>query len=345
MEYLDSFRGMAISMVVATHALGYSELTQENAQLLGFLSRIIAVPAFFLVDGILFALGHQFSEGLHYGAYIRKSARRLLLPWTIFTLVYCLFRLGFEYMNTGSAHIVYGQNWRAVLLAGYLSSFSSQMYFLLSLFFIRTASKITYGMTHARPVRQIGIVIVYITLFHALPFQSWFFSGLDPIYHALWGLQFYLIGVAVVPWIPMLKVPASWLSGAAIAAGLSLASFFDGMGVFVQFILLFGSYLFFLSRPVQLQLLSSLGQISMGIYLLHIPVVMKIFSMVLIRLLSPSTPLFFFVLTTATLFTSALFTSLLLQHSFGRVIFGESPRPSSPSISAHDRKFSASGNP
>jgi hypothetical protein len=202
------------------------------------------------------------------------------------------------------------------------------MYFLLSLFFIRTTSKITYRVMHTSPVHQIATVVAYIILFHTLPLQSWFFPGLDPIYHALWGMQFYLIGVAAVPWISLLKASASWLSAVAIAAGLFFASFFDGMAASSQFFLLFGSYLFFLSRPDHFQLLSSLGQKSMGIYLIHIPLVMKIFSVILGRLLSPSTPLFFIFLTTATLSASAFFTSLLLQHPYGRTVFGESPRPS-----------------
>ena len=334
MVYLDSFRGMAISMVVATHALGYSQLTSEHAQLIGFFCRIIAVPVFFLVDGLLFATGHQSGEALDYSAYIRKSARRLLLPWTIFTLAYCILRLGFEYVDDAPTHVVLGQNWRDVFLAGYLSSFSSQMYFLLSLFFIRAASQITYRVIHARPGHQIAIASGYIILFHTLPFQSWLFSGLDPIYHALWGMQFYLIGIAVVPWVPVIKLPAPWLGGSSIAAGLLLASFFNGMAVFSQLLLLFGSYLFFLSRPSQFRLLSSLGQKSMGIYLIHIPLFMKVFSIILFRLLSPSTPLFFIVLTTATLSASALATKLLLQYPLGRIIFGEFPRPSPAPVSA-----------
>lgn len=334
MVYLDSLRGMAIAMVVATHALGYSQLTQENAQVIGFLSRIIAVPIFFLVDGILFTVGHQSNAHHNYGGYLRKSVRRLLFPWVVFTLAYCALRMGFEYMDSHSAHVVYGQNWGEVFLAGYLSSCSSQMYFLLSLFFIRTASTVTYRATHARPLHQIAIALSYILLFHILPLQSLFFPGLDPIYHALWGMQFYLIGVVLVPWIPSLKVNASWLSAVTITAGLLLASFFDGMAVPSQLLLLFGSYFFFFSRPDQFPLLSSLGQKSMGIYLLHIPLVMKIFSLILTRLLSPSTLLFFILLTTATLSASALFTKLLLQYPFGRIIFGESPRTSPPRISA-----------
>ncbi|MGC3976662.1 MAG: acyltransferase [Nitrospira sp.] len=334
MVYLDSLRGMAIGMVVATHALGYSQLTQENAQLIGFLSRIVAVPAFFLVDGLLFATGHQYSASLNYGGYVRKSARRLLVPWMVFTFAYCALRMGFEYLDSHSARVVYGQNWHEVLLAAYLSTCSSQMYFLLSLFFIRTASTITYRATRVRPVHQIAIAVTYIVLFHTLPLQSWFFAGLDPIYHALWGMQFYLIGVVLVPWIPVLRVPAARLSAVAITTGLLLASLFDGMTVPSQLLLLFGSYFFFFSHPDRFPLLSSLGQSSMGIYLLHIPLVMKIFSLMLSRLLSPSTLLFFILLTMATLAASALFTKLLLQFPFGRIIFGESTRTSPPRISA-----------
>jgi fucose 4-O-acetylase-like acetyltransferase len=329
--YLDSFRGLAIGLVVATHALGYSQLDQENTQLMGFLARTIAVPVFFLVDGILFALGHQSSEGLNYGAYVRKSARRLLLPWTVFTLAYCVLRLGFEYMDNSSTHVVYGQNWRDVFLAGYLSSFSSQMYFLLSLFLIRTASKVTYEVIHARPINQTVTAIVYIIFFHTLPLQSWFFPGLDPIYHALWGMQFYLIGVAIVPWVPVLKVQALWLSAVAVLSGFLIASFVDGMVLYSQFLLLLGCYLFFLSNSSRFTVLSGLGRRSMGIYLLHIPLVMKVFSLALTRLFPPSTFMFFILLTAATLCASALLTSLILQHPYGRTVLGESPN-SSPAL-------------
>ena len=163
--YLDSFRGLAIAMVVATHALGYSHLDQESEQLLGFLSRTIAVPVFFLVDGILFALGHQEQTTFDCAAYVRKSARRLLLPWVVFTVFYCALRIPFEYIDNSSAHVVYGQTWQEIALAAYLSSFSSQMYFLLSLFLIRAFSKVTYRVIHARSPHRTVTALVYIAIF------------------------------------------------------------------------------------------------------------------------------------------------------------------------------------
>lgn len=327
--YLDSFRGLAIVMVVATHALGYAKLDHENAQLIGFLSRTIAVPVFFLVDGLLYALGHQEREAFNYAAYVRKSARRLLLPWLVFTLLYCALRIAFEYMDNTSTHVVYGQSWRDVLLAAYLSSFSSQMYFLLSLFFIRAASKITHVVTRTRSVHRGVVAMVYIVIFHTVPLQSWFLPGLDPVYHALWGMQFYLVGVALPPFGPLWMARGQWLSGTAIASSFLIASFVEGMALYSQFLLLLGCYLLFLSNPARFQFFSSLGRRSMGIYLLHIPLIMKVFSLFLTRLLPPTSPLFFILLTIATLYASALLTSLILQHPYGRIVLGESRKTSS----------------
>ncbi|MCS6263204.1 MAG: acyltransferase [Nitrospira sp.] len=329
--YLDSFRGLAIAMVVATHALGYAHLDQESEQLLGFLSRTIAVPVFFLVDGILFALGHQKLAAFDYAVYIRKSARRLLLPWVVFTVFYCALRIAFEYFDNSSVHVVYGQTWQEIAVAAYLSSFSSQMYFLLSLFLIRAFSKITYHVMHTRPMHRIVATIVYVAIFQSAPIQSYFLPGLDPIYHALWGMQFYLVGLSLQPFAPLWRTQGRWLSGTAIALGFVIAFFFQGMALYSQFLLLLGCYLLFFSNPTRFLFLSSLGRRSMGIYLVHIPLIMKVFSLLLARLLSPTSPMFFVVLSTATLYTSAFLTSVLLQHSYGRIILGE-PLQSSSSV-------------
>ncbi len=324
--YLDSFRGLAIGMVVATHALGYSQLEQENAQFFGFLSRTIAVPVFFLVDGVLFTLGQQSHSDFNYGAYVKKSARRLLLPWFVFTLLYCVLRFAFEAMDSSSVHVVYGQGWRTVLAAGYLSSFSAQMYFLLSLFLIRSASRITLILTRASSFHRTLSAIVYMIFFHTLPVQSWFLPGIDPVYHALWGMQFYLLGVAIVPWAPLLMVHGHWLSAVVIIAGILIATFVQGMALSSQFLLLLGFYVLFLSCPDRFKLLASLGRRSMGIYLVHIPLVMKVFSVVFSHVIPPSTPLFFLLLTTATLSTSAFLTSIIVQSAYGRIVLGESPK-------------------
>jgi fucose 4-O-acetylase-like acetyltransferase len=333
LDYLDSFRGLAIAMVVATHALGYARLGPEDAQLIGFLSRTIAVPVFFLVDGLLYALRHQEHEAFSYAAYVRKSARRLLLPWFVFTLLYCALRIAFEYMDDTAARVVDGQSWRDILLAAYLSSFSSQMYFLLSLFIIRMLSKVTHLLTCTGSLHRVVAAMLYIAIFHTLPLQSWFFSGLDPVYHAIWGMQFYLMGVALSRFTPLFTARGQWLSLITIGSGFLLASCLEGMLLYSQFLLLLGCYFLFFSNPKRFQFLSGLGRRSMGIYLLHIPLIMKALSFVLTRLLPPSTLVFFTLLTAATLCTSALLTGLILHHSFGRIVLGESPKPLSASAS------------
>ncbi|MFZ1557685.1 MAG: hypothetical protein WAT38_16035, partial [Nitrospira sp.] len=151
------------------------------------------------------------------------------------------------------------------------------------------------------------------------------------VYHALWGMQFYLVGLALQPFTPLWMAQGRWLSGTAIALGFLIASFFQGMALYSQFLLLLGCYLLFISNPTRFQFLSSLGRRSMGIYLVHIPLIMKIFSLLLARVLSPTSPMFFVVLSTATLYASAFLTSIILQHPYGRTILGE-PLNSSSSV-------------
>ena len=75
--FLDGLRGVAIAMVVATHAMAYAGVDDSIVAFLSFWVQSIAVPPFFLVDGFLFvrsARNPQFS----YMDYCARSARRAL---------------------------------------------------------------------------------------------------------------------------------------------------------------------------------------------------------------------------------------------------------------------------
>ena len=49
--FLDGLRGVAIAMVVATHAMAYAGVDDSIVAFLSFWVQSIAVPPFFLVDG------------------------------------------------------------------------------------------------------------------------------------------------------------------------------------------------------------------------------------------------------------------------------------------------------
>ena len=53
--YLDAIRTVAVFMVVAIHTMGYVPIEGAQHAIISFLVHTVAVPVFFLVDGIIFA--------------------------------------------------------------------------------------------------------------------------------------------------------------------------------------------------------------------------------------------------------------------------------------------------
>ena len=332
--HLDNYRGLAIAMVVATHALGYAHLPANEQHQIAWMVQTIAVPVFFLVDGLLFGIRHDAKTAFDYREYLAKSMHRLLIPWALFTLLYGVLRLMFELTGSAPAHILVGRPWQDWITAIYLSDFSSQMYFLLSLFFIRAAAPPLHILAQCGlPIRVLA-VIVYLGAFHLLPLRTWFFPGLDPIYHALWGLQFYLIGLVIPLVSGFLATRGIALSLVTLAGGILLPILSDHTVIPAQFLLLIGSYIAFASTTFSLRVLSTLGRYTMGIYLLHIPLVMKGMALIFSRILPPTSLSFFFCLAFFSLITSLFLTKMLLQLPFGRQALGEQAQGPGPGTHA-----------
>ena len=333
--HLDTYRGLAIAMVVATHALGYTQLPANEQYRIAWMVQTIAVPAFFLVDGLLFGIRHGTEAAFNYRKYLVRSIYRLLIPWALFTLLYGLLRLLFELSGGAPSRILVGRRCEDWISAIYLSDFSSQMYFLLSLFLIRAAAPplhllVQYGL-EARGLA----VLVYLSVFHLLPLRTWFFPGLDPIYHALWGLQFYLIGLMIPLVSGILATRGIAISMITLGGGILLSTLSDHPVIPAQFLLLIGSYAAFASTTVPLRLLRTLGQHTMGIYLLHIPLVMKGMALIFSSILPPTSILFFLCLAFFSLAASLSLTKILLQLPFGYQVLGEQARITGSAT--HDR--------
>jgi len=320
-------------MVVATHALGYAHLPVDEQYRIAWMVQTIAVPVFFLVDGLLFGIRQGAKTDFHYQKYLAKSIHRLLIPWALFTLLYGVLRLLFELTGRAPVHILIGRPWQDWITAIYLSDFSNQMYFLLSLFFIRVAAPPLHILTQCGFPTRVLAVIVYLGAFYLLPVRTWFFPGLDPIYHALWGLQFYLIGLVIPLVSGFLAVRGIALSLVTLAGGFLLPILSDHAIIPAQFLLLIGSYIAFALTTVPLRVLSTLGRYTMGIYLLHIPLVMKGMALLLSQILPPTSLSFFLSLALVSLIASLFLTKMLLQLPFGHQALGEKaqgPGPGTP---------------
>ena len=325
LAHLDNFRGLAIAMVVATHALGYAHLPADEQHRIAWAVQTIAVPVFFLVDGILFSLRHGTGIEFDYRGYITKSTHRLLIPWAVFTILYCLLRLIFELLGNAPAHILIGRSWQDWISAIYLSELSNQMYFLLSLFFIRVAAPPLLHLTQSSLHTHTLVILLYLGLFHLLPIRAWFYPGLDPIYHALWGLQFYLIGLMMPLLSRFFTSHGMAISLVTLSSGTLLPALSEDMAIPAQFLILIGSYAAFASSTAPLRLLSVLGRSTMGIYLLHIPLIMKGMASVLSRLVPPTSLTFFLCLTIFSLIASLFLTKMLFLLPVGHQVLGEQP--------------------
>lgn len=329
-QFLDTLRAIAIVMVIGQHALGYNQLQPEIRATIGYWLQI-AVPLFFLVDGYLFFHRLERTGKLDYADYMRRSAMRLVLPWAIFSLLYLMTRLGYEYFGHPSEQLVLNGDVADLLAAMWVGAPAGQMYFLLSLFWLRSLSFVTKYMWGLSPIVILSAVCVANILWSSmngmvvagLHIKANWGSGQDPLLHAVWGLQYYLLGF-------LLYVSNSWLSKhAMLLAATALAIFASiyyreiNLPVLAQYSYLCGFYLLFLALREQNRVLLGVGSSTMGIYLLHQPVVLKATS-VATGLVFDNTRLSYYLLVVlGTLLCSLLITRLVVKVPYAYYLLGE----------------------
>lgn len=278
LAFLDGFRGYAIVMVVATHAMAYAKLEDSTISLLTFWVQAVAVPPFFLVDGFLFARNVGNCDYFSYGDYAVRSARRLLLPWACFSFLYVVFRAAFEYVSHPTHMLVLDRTVGEVLAAIYYSSVSSQMYFLPALFIIR----LLFGAARALGLLQPSRLVIYwlacVWVWQILPFSAEQGDKIDPVLSAIWGMQYYLLGmvlssydrpIAARPWVDV---------SIGFACLATVKIFVPAWGVLSQYLYLVSLFVLFRGLGDRASSLSSLGRFTMGVYLIHAPIILKVVS-------------------------------------------------------------------
>jgi surface polysaccharide O-acyltransferase-like enzyme len=289
LSFLDSLRALAIIMVVGVHTLGYCvELPLNQWEVVSFVVHAIAVPVFFLVDGYLFARSATGSEDHGSRKYVRNSVVRLLLPWVVFTLVYTTARYAFELTGFLQERLILGHSWAEVALSAYGSVYAPQMYFLFSLFLIRLSSPLLKRSVVTRDYFVLlSVFLCYFAGYKALiPHLSPHLEitgGQEPILHALRGMQFYLLGIVVFRTSTILTVKKLFVPILLLFA-ISLfirGTSEDRASTLVQYLYLLTVFFLFAFFPNGFRPLNWLGRNTMGIYLIHTPIVLKGISLVL----------------------------------------------------------------
>lgn len=323
--FLDGLRALAIVMVVGTHALGRADLNQSFKDDLGFWVSTIAVPAFFLVDGYLFSYKHGMNGAFAYKGYVLKSARRLIVPWCCFSGLYVLLRLSLEQAGYVTQEIIVGRSLPEVAKLIYTSGIVPQMYFLLSLFFIRCLSILVRPLLWGPLSALLACFLGYAIWFRTSNVEVLFFQGADPLLLALWGLQFYLLGIFLCRTRDSVSRHVLAIMGTSFAALIGARIVAPEMAWLAQYTYLLAVYSVFVAIANRFELSFRMGRYTMGVYVLHYPVVLGAVALGLSYLLSSALLVYFLAVTTLTFLCCLVLTQILMSTQYGSLVLGERP--------------------
>lgn len=322
--YLDAIRGMAIIFIVWLHASTYAH-HEVSLLAANIFLRLIdpGVAFFFLADGFLFARHLSRCQEFHYTAYLRKSAWRLLLPWLVFTMAYCLLRAGFEYAGFFTTYLFVGRSFTDILTFFFLISF--QMYFLMSLFFIRALSPLTrYLVVKGSWLMALSATVVYILILKLSNFQL----GSDSVTSAIAGFQYYLLGILYFHLDGVFRRRAPFIAIVCILVYMMLVALEVRellpvrAEILTKLVAMTANYALYMVLFRRIGLLVKLGQHTMEVYLLHSPLL--VFAVAFIAKRIVHDPLGLHLVVTVFSLLGALAAGLLISRvPKGRIIFGE----------------------
>jgi surface polysaccharide O-acyltransferase-like enzyme len=313
--------------------------TQETV--LSFIVHTIAVPIFFLTDGFLFAFKNATPSAFRYPGYVKRSAFRLMVPWAVFSAIYALALYVSELAGFFEERMIAGSSPGQIIIYAYTSKFAPQMYFLFSLFLVRLASPLSAKILSMKSPAMLLCFAAYyvfysltadrIAAFLTLP------GRLEPTLHALWGFQFYLAGMIIHKMRLMdrksaLLIAFALLFGAVLFFNPDPAELFDYRSHLDQYLYLMTFFFFFAHLNRARSFITDMGRNSMGIYLLHAPVILKGASMIINRFVSE--PLISFpAISISAALLSFFLAAMINRIPCGSLLFGAKPISSLPGYS------------
>jgi peptidoglycan/LPS O-acetylase OafA/YrhL len=322
--FLDALKATGIVMVVAVHVLSRIELSESDRDLMMYLVGTIAVPLFFVADGCLLSWKFTGAPQFDRGSFVRKSASRLLVPWAGFTILYATIRMMLEWLKLTRETVLLGNDFSEMVQAIYLSRISPHMYFLLSLFIVRLGMVGFYRTLQWSMWTWFAVSIMYMGIYHLSLPKDWFLPGADPILLACWGAQFYFLGIALQKGLNSIRLHAEPLLVFCIVGAIGSRLLSPANALYVS------QAFYLVSACITLLLITertnwsfSMGRDTMGIYLLHAPVIVWGVATIVTALLPAVSLVAFGVTTCASVLVSWFVTRLMERSSGGRLLLGQ----------------------
>jgi fucose 4-O-acetylase-like acetyltransferase len=332
LAFLDSLRALGILLVVGGHTIGYClPLPEMQYKTTYYLTHIATVGIFYLADGYL--IGARIPTGrMLYIPVLKQSGYRLLIPWLAFTVFYTVARYMGEAAGILTPHQIIGQPAADVLISAYSSVFAPQLYFLVSLFILRAIYPLTKHIILDQPLflSCAALVLGCIALYAYGPRNIFPFSllaplpGQEPIIHALLGLPAHACGMLLYRVKDRISLPVAGLVSAVIFIAATTLKFgyqIDAQRV-AQYSLLLMLFAGFSVLAINHRWMLWLGKNTMGIYLLHAPILLKVLSLGINRVVT--IPLLsFFLIVAGAVAASAAGIWVLRRIPGGSILLGE----------------------
>ncbi|TCS44111.1 acyltransferase family protein [Reinekea marinisedimentorum] len=324
--YLDQVRAIAIVMVVMIHAISYTNgISEALFTVVQQLTLSVAVPIFFLVDGYLFCLGKSPDQRTERSFKLKANFKRLVIPWISFTVIYTFCRYIFEVLGVVEANVINVAGLYELFMKMLGGVYSSQLYFLLSLFIVRlavTSIERLYNFSSGLLLLfAVSLAIAYsvfnteLSVIRLTPF------GIDALQNSLWGVSFFMLGMFLGLATFEIKRLMPVVTAVFLCSAYGVYQWnTDFIGLMFQYSYMLFLFIGFMHIP-KINWLASLGKNTMGIYLLHSPVLLKLLAVVF-GALGLKGISGFAALSLLTLATSWIAAGILVRLPQGKAILG-----------------------